>query len=62
MSVKLAVITVIIFALIENMDLNALAMKVLSPPVPRQIVANVKMSMNVTLEKLFVLNMNFARI
>ena len=59
---KLVVITVIIFAPIRNMDLNALVMKASSSLALHQIVVNVKMSMNVTLEKPFVANMNFARI
>ena len=60
-SVKLAVITAIMFVPTRNMVSTVLVMKVSNSLAPNQKVANVKMSMNVMLERLFVAKTNFAQ-
>ena len=61
-SVKLAVITAIMFAPTRNMVSTVLVMKVSNSLAPNQKMANVKISMNAMLEKPFVAKMNFVRI
>ena len=60
-SVKLAVITAIMFVPTRNMVSTVLVMKVSKSLAPNQKVGNVKMSMNAMLERPFVAKTNFAQ-